>query len=333
MEVTRRGFLSAAGTAALTAEVLAQTSSAAATGLPTRVLGRTGVRVSVLGLGGAHAGRPSMEESECVRLIRMAVDEGMTFLDNAWEYNKGRSEEVMGKALKEPGYRQRAFLMTKVCSREYAEAKAQIEESLRRLQTDHLDLVQFHECNVQNDPAWVFEKGALRAAMEARKEGKTRFIGFTGHKAPSIHLDMLGRKFEWDTSQMPNNVLDARFESFRQNVMPLCLKRNIGIIGMKGCCGDARVIRDGLLTVEECYRYCLSQPVAVQVVGLTSVEMLKEALRIGRAFQPLSAGEAAALQKKVADVQGDGRYELFKSSKRYDSAYHKQQHGFDAAVM
>jgi predicted aldo/keto reductase-like oxidoreductase len=329
---TRRGFLGALATTALAEEVVAQTSSASATGLPTRVLGRTDVRVSILGIGGAHAAR-SKDDGECVRLIQTALDEGMTFMDNAWEYNRGRSEDVMGKALAMDGRRKKAFLMTKVCSREYAGAMEQLEESLKRLRTDYVDLWQFHECNCENDPEWVFEKGAIRAAVEARKQGKVRFIGFTGHKAPSIHLDMLGRDFVWDTSQMPNNVMDARFESFRERVMPVCLKRKIGIIGMKGMGGDARMIKAGLVTLEECYRYCLSQPVSVQVVGLTDLEMLRSALKFGREFRPLTAAEHAALQAKVKEVQGDGRYELFKSSKRYDSAYHRQQHGFELQGM
>ncbi len=325
---TRRGFINALSAAALAEEVMAQTSSAAATGLPTRVLGKTGARVSILGIGGAHAAR-SKDEGECVRLIQTALDEGMTFMDNAWEYNGGRSEDVMGKALVMDGRRKKAFLMTKVCSREYAGAMQQLEESLKRLKTDYLDLWQFHECNYHNDPEWVFEKGAVKAALEARKQGKVRFIGFTGHKAPAIHLKMLAQQFDWDTAQMPNNVMDAGFLSFRQEVMPVCLRKKMGIIGMKGIGGDARMVNAGVVTLEECYRYCLSQPVTVQVVGLSDMEMLKTALRLGRAFQPLTAAESAALQAKVKEVQGDGRYELFKSSKRYDSGYHREQHGFE----
>jgi len=325
---TRREFLqTAVGAAALGEEVLAQTSSAAATGLPTRVLGRTGVRVSMLGLGGAHIGR--IEAAEAIRMIHTALDEGLTFMDNAWEYNKGRSEDVMGKALKMDNRRGKAFLMSKVCSREYGPAKEQLEESLRRLQTDHLDLWQFHECNYYNDPEWVFEKGAIRAALEARKEGKIRFIGFTGHKSPAIHLKMLARPFEWDTAQMPNNVMDAGFVSFREQVMPVCLKKKVGIIGMKGCGGEGLMIAKGAVTLEECYRYFFSQPVSVQVVGLSSTEQLQAALRMARGHQPLTSAEQKALMARVREVQGDGRYELFKTSQRYDSGYHRAQHGFD----
>ncbi len=325
---TRRHFLEGLGAAAVASDVVAQTNSASATGMPTRVLGRTGVKVSILGVGGAHAGRPK-DENDCIRLIQTALDEGMTFMDNAWEYNNGRSEDVMGKALAMDGRRKKAFLMTKVCSREYAGAMQQLAESLKRLKTDYLDLWQFHECNYHNDPEWLVEKGALGAALDARKQGKVRFIGFTGHKAPAIHLKMLAQNVVWDTAQMPNNAMDSGFLSFREEVMPVCLKKNVGIIGMKGCGGDGRVIDAGLLTVEDCYRYCLSQPVSVQVVGLSNLDMLKTALRIAREFKPLTPDEKKTLVSKIKEVQGDGRYELFKTSKRFDSAYHRQQHGFE----
>ena len=320
---TRRQFLQGLSAAALAEQIVAQTSG---DGFPTRVLGRTKERVSILGIGGAHLGR--IPEEEAFRMLHMAIGEGMTFMDNAWEYNDGRSEVVMGKGLKMDNLRRKAFLMTKVCSREYEGAKKQIDESLRRLQTDHVDLIQFHECNYYNDPDWVFDKGGIRAAEEARTAGKVRYIGFTGHKSPAIHAKMLDKPFAWDTVQMPNNVMDSGFLSFRQEAMPIALKKNIGIIGMKGCCGDGRILKAGLVTVEQAYRYCLSQPVSVQVVGLSSVDELKEAIRIARGFQPLTAAEVAALQSKIKDVQSDGRYELFKTSKRYDSAYHRTQHGF-----
>ena len=327
MRTRREFFQAAAGAAVLAQEVLGQTSGASATGMPTRVLGRTGVRVSILGVGGAHIAR--MKDEDAVRLVHTAIDEGVTFMDNAWEYSKGRAEELMGKALAMDGRRGKVFLMTKVCSREYGPAKEQLEESLRRLQTDHIDLWQFHECNYHNDPEWVFEKGAIRAAVEARKQGKIRFIGFTGNKAPAIHLKMLARNFAWDAAQMPNNVMDAGFLSFLEEVMPVCLKQKVGIIGMKGCGGDGVMIAKGAVTLEECYRYFLSQPVSVQVVGLTSLEQLKDAIRIARSFQPLGDAEKKALMARVREVQGDGRFELFKTSKRFDSGYHRQQHGFE----
>jgi aryl-alcohol dehydrogenase-like predicted oxidoreductase len=326
---SRREFLVAiAGAAILRDEVIAQTSAASATGLPTRVLGRTGVRVSVLGLGGAHIGRVK-DDGEAIRIMHAALDEGMTFMDNAWEYNKGRSEDLMGKALAMDGRRKKAFLMTKVCSREYRGAMEQLEDSLRKLQTDYLDLWQFHECNYHNDPEWVIEKGALRAATEARKQGKVRFIGFTGHKSPAIHLSMLRIPFDWDASQMPNNVMDSGFLSFRHEVMPVCLDKKVGIVGMKGCGGDGLMIEKGAVTLEECYRYCLSQPVSVQVVGLNSMDDLRRALEMARSHRPMTDAEQTALARRVKDAMGDGRFELFKTSKRFDSAYHRLQHGFE----
>ncbi len=324
---TRRGFFLAGAPAALATAVMAQTQPSAS-GIPTRPLGKTGVRVSFLGLGGAHVGRVQ-PEAEAVKIIHASIDGGMTFMDNAWEYNKGRSEEVMGKAFLTPGYRGRAFLMTKVCSREGKGVMEQIEDGLKRMNTDRIDLVQFHECNYHNDPEWIVEKGGLKALLNARQQGKVRFIGFTGHKSPAIHNRMLALNVEWDACQMPNNVMDAGFLSFRHETMPICLEKGIGIIGMKGCCGDGKIVRDGLVTLEECYRYCLSQPVSSQVVGLTTMEMLETALRIGRSFTPLTQEEHQALITRLREPRGDGRYELFKTSKRYDSGYHRTQHGFE----
>jgi len=326
---SRREFLELAlASATLAEQVVAQTTSASATGMPMRPLGKTGANVSLLGLGGHHIARPK-EESEGIRLIHAAIDEGITFMDNAWEYHQGRSEEIMGKALAMDGRREKAFLMTKVCDRDYEGAKRHLEESLRRLRTDRIDLWQFHECNYDNDPEFLVEKGGFRAAIEAKKEGKVRFVGFTGHKAPRIHLKMLAQKFDWDACQMPNNIMDAGFMSFREEVMPVCLRNKVGIVGMKGCCGDARVIADGHVTVEECYRYFLSQPVSVQVVGLASMEHLKEAVRIARNLKPMADQEKTTILSRLREIVGDGRYELFKSSKAYDSAHHRRQHGFE----
>jgi predicted aldo/keto reductase-like oxidoreductase len=206
------------------------------------------VQVSILGLGGHHQARPK-EESESFRLVHAAIDNGITFMDNAWDYHDGRAEEVMGKALAMDGYRKKAFLMTKVCDRDYAGAMKHLEDSLRRLRTDVIDLWQFHECNYYNDPEFLTEKGGLKAALEAKKQGKVRFIGFTGHKHPRIHRKMLALNFAFDACQMPNNVMDYRFESFRHEVMPECAKRGVGVIGMKGCGGDARMLKDGVVTV------------------------------------------------------------------------------------
>lgn len=328
MTPSRRHFLSTSAALPL-AESLAAPLDAqdSPTGIPTRPLGKTGVRVSMLGLGGHHQARPK-EESESFRIVHTAIDNGITFMDNAWDYHDGRAEEVMGKALAMDGYRKKVFLMTKVCDRDYAGAKKHLEDSLRRLRTDVIDLWQFHECNYYNDPEYLVEKGGLRAALEAKKEGKIRFMGFTGHKHPRIHRKMLALDFAWDACQMPNNVMDYRFESFRHEVMPECTKRSIGIIGMKGCGGDGRMLNDKVVTVEECYRYFLSQPISTQVIGIASLEDLNRALAIGRSFKPMTAPELETLSARLKQVSGDGRYEHFKTTQRYDAGYHRKQHGF-----
>src|SRR6266568_1875135 len=294
-KTTRRDFIkqAAAGAtlAALAEDVLAQTSPASARGLPTRVLGRTGQRVSILALGGWHIGAIK-DDAESIRLMQAAIDEGLTFFDNAWDYHDGRSEELMGRALAEGGRRAKVFLMTKNCERDYEGSLRCLEDSLRRLRTDHIDLWQFHEMVYDNDPDWVFEKGGIRAATEARKAGKVRFIGFTGHKHPNIHLKMLDEPFDWDSAQMPINVMDAHYRSFQKQVVPVCLGKNVGVI------------------------------------GITSLEQLKEAVALARSFTPMGENEKSALLARVREVAGDGRYELFKSTVTFDGPHHRRQHGF-----
>ena len=298
-------------------------------GLPTRALGRTGVRVSILGLGGWHIGAVR-DENEAIRIMHTAIDEGLTFFDNAWDYHDGRSEELMGKALSADGRRGRVFLMTKNCERDYAGSMRNLEDSLRRLRTDHLDLWQFHEMVYDNDPDWVFEKGGIKAAIEARKQGKVRFIGFTGHKDPRIHLKMLGKPHEWDTAQMPVNVMDPHYRSFIREVIPACAKNTVGVIGMKGFGGGTgRFLTHAGLTVDECLRFCLSQPIAAQIVGISNLQQLKQNVGIARAFKPLSQVDAEQLLSRVKDMAGDGRHELFKSTKAFDGPHHRKQHGFD----
>jgi aryl-alcohol dehydrogenase-like predicted oxidoreductase len=330
-ETTRREFLvqAAAGAtlAALAESVLAQQSSPSATGLPTRVLGRTGERVSILCLGGWHLGSIK-DDAEAIRLAQTAIDEGMTFFDNCWDYHDGRAEEVMGRALE--GRRDKAFVMTKNCERDYAGSMRCLEDSLRRLRTDRIDLWQFHEMVYDNDPDWVFEKGGIKAAIEARKAGKVRYIGFTGHKDPRIHLKMLGKPHEWDAAQMPINVLDAHYRSFQKEVVPVCLQKKVGVIGMKGFGGGDGIARGAGLTAAEAYRYALSQPVATQVVGLTSLDQLRQAVALARDFKPMSDAEKTALRERVRDVAGDGRFELFKSAQSFDGPHHRRQHGFGA---
>ncbi len=325
MELTsRREFLAGAAMGPLAGALGAQGGAA---GIPTRPLGKTGVRVSALGLGGHHQARPK-EESESFRIVHAAIDNGITFMDNAWDYHNGRAEEVMGKALAMDGYRKKAFVMTKVCDRDYDGAMKHLEDSLRRLRTDVIDLWQFHECNYFNDAEYLQEKGGLRAALEAKKQGKIRFIGFTGHKHPKIHRKMLALDFPWDACQMPINVMDHGFESFRHEVVTECNRRGIGTIGMKGCGGDARMLADGVVTVEECYRYFLSQPISTQVVGLASMEHLNKAIEIARAYKPMTADELKTMSARLKAVAGDGRYEMFKTTQRFDAGHHRKQHGF-----
>jgi aryl-alcohol dehydrogenase-like predicted oxidoreductase len=317
--------------AALAEEVIAQTTGASATGLPQRELGKTGQRVSVVCLGGWHIGAVR-DEKEAIRIMHAAIDEGCNFFDNAWDYHGGGAEERMGKALAMDGRRDKVLLMTKNCERDYQGSMKNLEDSLRRLRTDRIDLWQFHEMVYDNDPDWVFEKGGMKAALEARKAGKVRFIGFTGHKDPRIHLKMLNKPHAWDAAQMPINVLDAHYRSFQKEVVPVCLQKGVGIIGMKGLAGghpQGRLLSHMKLTAPEAYRFCLSQPVASQVMGITSMEQLREDIALARNFKPMSAAEKDKLLARVKEEATDGRHELFKSSKQYDGPHHRRQHGFD----
>ncbi len=306
-------------------------SSATTTGLPTRVLGRTGVRVPIIGLGGWHIGA-IQDEKEAIRIMHAAIDEGLTFFDNAWDYQDGHAEEVMGKALAMDNRREKVFLMTKNCERDYAGSLKCLDDSLRRLKTSHLDLWQFHECNYDNDPDWIFEKGGIEAALEAQQAGKVRFIGFTGHKDPRIHVQMLSKPHDWDTAQMPINVMDAQYRSFQKEVVPMCLDKNVGVIGMKGLGGgwpDGRLLGNAGLQSGECYRFALSLPVSVQVMGINTMEHLKQDIALARAFHPLTLEEKAEMLTRVKDMAGDGRHELFKSTTEFDGPHHRKQHAFE----
>ena len=331
---SRRDFVreaAAVSAATLARRVIAQTSSASTSGIPTRQLGKTGQRVSIVSLGGWHI-RAIKDDAEAIRVMHAAMDEGINFFDNAWDYHDGAAEEIMGKVLAMDGRRNKIFLMTKNCERDYKGSMKCLEESLRRLRTDHLDLWQFHELVYDNDPDWIFEKGGIKAALEARKAGKVRFIGFTGHKDPRIHLKMLGKPHEWDAAQMPINIMDAQYRSFQGEVVPECLKKRVGVIGMKGLAGgypEGRLPSKAGLTVADCYRFCLSQPVATQVIGVTSMAQLKETVAIARAFRPMTSQENSALLARTREEATDGRHELFKSSKAFDSPHHRKQHGFD----
>jgi predicted aldo/keto reductase-like oxidoreductase len=325
---TRREFLQTtlAGAAALG---LSGASAAEdnTKGLPTRELGKTGVRVSLLALGGWHIGSVK-DPQEAIKIMHAAVDNGFTFFDNAWDYHDGGGEEIMGKALAQAGYRKKVFLMTKNCERDGRGTRQNLEESLRRLQTDVIDLWQFHEINYDNDPDWVVEKGGLAEALKAQKEGKVRFLGFTGHKDPRIHLTMLG-KHRWDTVQMPINVCDYFYRSFARQVVPEALKRGIGPIGMKSLGGGApgRLVTAKVCTAEEAIRYALSQEIASLVTGIDSMKVLEQNLAIGRGFKKMSEAEQQTLRDKVKAVAGDGRHERFKSTQFFDGPHHQKQHG------
>lgn len=313
--------------AALAERVLASQVPAGATGLPTRAFGRAGERVSILGLGGWDIGSIA-DDLESVRLMHAALDEGVTFFDNAWDYHNGRSEELMGRALAMDSRREKVFLMTKACDRDHKGALQHLEDSLRRLRTDHLDLWQFHEINWAVDPEWVFEKGGMRAALEARQAGKVRFIGFTGHKHPDHHRAMLDRPFDWDACQMPINVMDASYRSFRNDVVPTCLRKGVAVIGMKGLGGNGgAIVTRGGIAVEAAYRYALSQPVATQVVGMSSLAELRQNVALAREFVPMSREEQAALVSSAAAHAAEGGCELFKSTTEFEGPHHKRQHG------
>ncbi|MBW3542016.1 MAG: aldo/keto reductase [Planctomycetes bacterium] len=334
---TRREFLQAslaAGAVLALADDLLAAQQDDAAGLPTRPLGETGERVSILCLGGWHIGKAGKDSGDehAINLMHAALDAGMTFFDNAWDYHDGYSEELMGKALAS-GRRDKVFLMTKNCERDYEGSLKDLEDSLRRLKTDRIDLWQFHEMVYDNDPDWVFEKGGMKAALEAQKAGKVRYIGFTGHKDPRIHLKMLDKPYQWASAQMPINVCDWHYRSFAREVVPVCLEKGVGVLGMKSLGGspdgqNGRLPHSGLMSAPDCIRYALSQPVASLVVGLRNDRDLKQAVEVGRSFQPLPKAEQDALRQKVADVSGDGRHELFKSTKDFDGPHHRKQHGF-----
>lgn len=281
-----------------------------------RILGRTGARVSALGIGGAHAARPA-EEAETIRLIRTAIDQGVTFMDNCWDYSHGEAEIRMGKALRD-GYRQRVFLMTKIDARTAGAALQQIDQCLQRLQTDQIDLIQIHEVIRPDDPERVFAPGGtMEALLAARQAGKLRFIGFTGHKDPDIHLKMLGQGFDWDTVQMPLNCVDTHHKSFEAKVLPVLIERNVGVLGMKPlAAGEA--VRSGTATAEECLRYAMSLPTSVVITGCDSMPILEQALRVWHGFTPMTPQEMDALRARTRGRNAEGALEGYKTSARFD---------------
>jgi predicted aldo/keto reductase-like oxidoreductase len=293
-------------------------------GIPYRTLGRSGEKVSMVGLGGYHIGIQP-DEQESIRIIRTALDNGINFLDNCWDYNDGASEIRMGKALKD-GYRQRAFLMTKIDGQTREAAARQLDESLARLQTDHIDLLQFHEVIRPADPDRIFGlHGGMEAALAARKAGKIRYIGFTGHKDPEIHLKMLRTGFQngftFDTVQMPLNVMDAHYKSFGKKVVPVLLEHGIGVLGMKPM-GSGIILKSNTVTPLECLHYAMSLPTSVVITGCDSLLMLNQALEAARTFKPLSAVETATILAKTEKAAAEGQYEPFKTTTDFDATNH-----------
>jgi aryl-alcohol dehydrogenase-like predicted oxidoreductase len=296
--------------------------------IPLRSFGATGVQVSAIGLGGYHLGTVEAD-SEGIRIVHAAIDAGITFMDNAWEYHDGHSEELMGRALE--GRRDRVFLMTKLCSHGRGKhvALKQLEDSLRRLRTDHLDLWQIHEVIYENDPDWCFApEGEIEALEQARRDGKVRYTGFTGHKDPSIHLKMLAHDYPFDACQLPLNCFDGQFRSFERAVLPELNRRGIAPLGMKSMGGDGEMVTKGRLDPKDALRYAMSLPVAVTLSGIDSMEVLQQNLSVARGFKALTSDEMQALRDRVKDRAGDGRFELYKTSMRHDGPPGRAQHGF-----
>jgi aryl-alcohol dehydrogenase-like predicted oxidoreductase len=286
-----------------------------------RALGTTGETVSAMGVGGFHLGMPDVDEALAIRIVREAIDHGITFMDNCWDYNDGLSEVRMGKALRD-GYRGRVFLMTKIDGRSKAEAAKQLDESLRRLRVDHIDLVQHHEVIRFEDPHRIFrEGGANEALVEAREAGKLRLIGFTGHKDPRVHLDTLEvaaeNGFTFDAVQMPLNLLDAHYRSFGRQVLPYLVDHGIGVLGMKSM-AEGYLLKTGTVTAAECLHYALDLPTSTVIAGIDSLAILDQALEAARTFRPLTAEQRAALLAKTAQVAAGGRFEPFKTTSHFD---------------
>ena len=288
-----------------------------------RTLGHTKEKVSCIGMGGFHLGKPDISEAESIKLIHSGIDRGINFMDNSWDYNEGESERRMGKALTENGYRKRVLLMTKIDGRTKEEAQKQLDESLKRLQADHVDVLQFHEIIRFDDPDRIFaEGGAIEAFQAAKKAGKTRYIGFTGHKDPRIHNYMLEvadrHGFTFDTVQMPINVMDAHFRSFEKDVLPTLVERNIGVLGMKSM-GDTTILKSGKATAMECLQYALSRPTSVVITGIDKPELLDQAIQASQTWHEMTDERVADLLARTAPAAKSGQWELFKTSSHFDS--------------
>jgi predicted aldo/keto reductase-like oxidoreductase len=324
---TRRDFIQLITAAGLVASVEQFSGAAETKDVPYRVLGHTGEKVSIIGIGGYHQGMPGTQQ-ESTRIVRTAVDGGINFMDNCWDYHDGLSEERMGNALRD-GYRQRAFLMSKIDSHSKQGAARQIDDSLRRLQTDHVDLMQFHEVIRPDDPEKIFARGgSMEAMLEAKKVGKVRYIGFTGHKNPDIHNHMLDvaaqHNFKFDTVQMPLNCFDAHFESFQHKVLPRLVKENIGVLGMKPM-ASGLLLQSKAVQPDECLHYALSLPTSVVITGCENVKDVEQALRIARAFKPMSKAQMAALEDRTKSVAATGAWEKYKTEHMFDGTINSPQ--------
>jgi predicted aldo/keto reductase-like oxidoreductase len=322
---TRRQFLETlAGVVALGSHTLAMQQPGPA-GIPLRPLGKTGVSIPIVGYGGWDSVANKSDE-ESITLMHEAIDLGVTFFDNAWEYHSGRAEEVMGRALASPGRRDKVFLMTKACARDYAGFQRHLDDSLRRLRTDRIDLLQFHAVQYDGDVQRIFDSdtGGLKAALEAQKAGKVRFLGFSGHMDPKVHLEMINRPHQWDTVQMPLNILDAHHLSFEKTVLPVARQKGIGVLGMKALGGqNARIVRDLKVDWELCRRYAMSLPVSTVICGLQTRDELQGIVRVARGFTPLTSEKVDELLKMSAPRAAGGEIEQYKNRKSgYGCSYH-----------
>jgi aryl-alcohol dehydrogenase-like predicted oxidoreductase len=335
-DIKRRQFLGGAAASFLAVslrDTLSQNRTSAQAGqIPHRTLGSTGEKVSCIGLGGYHLGQSHLDEAEAIRLFHAAVNRGINFSDNSWDYNQGESERRVGKALK--GYRDRVFVMTKFDGRTKGSALKQLDESLQRLQVDHVDLWQFHENIRLEDPDRFFaDGGAAEAMVEAKQAGKIRYMGFTGHKDPSVHLRMLEladrHNFRFDAVQMPLNVMDAHFRSFEKNVVPVLVSKQIAVLGMKSM-GDSHILASKTVTPMECLHYALSLPTSVVITGIDSMPILDQAIEAANSSSSVTKADIAAILKKTAAVAMDGKYEPFKTTPIFDStAAHPEWLGYN----
>lgn len=328
--IKRREFLKTAAYTALAGPLskIEKQSFAVSNDVPRRILGKTGVSVSVVGVGGHHIGRKYVPEEEGVRIVRTALDSGINFLDNCWDYNDGVSESRMGKALRD-GYRQKAFLMTKLDGRTAQSARQQLEQSLDRLETDHIDLIQIHEVIRTEDAERVFSPGgAMEYLLQAKKEGKVRFIGFTGHKSPAIHLHMIEtakkHNFVFDTVQMPLNVMDAHFDSFEKKVLPVATSLKMGVLGMKPM-GDGVILKSNTATPVECLHYAMHLPVSTVITGCDSMKILDQALTAAKSSIQVQSSDVQTILAKTQQAAQKGQFELYKTSHQFDGTYQNPQ--------